>query len=616
MKERSLILCASIIAVTCALSMFYVMQQIRQTSEALQRDGIDIFNFTMQNDHNTDQLAYALLEFQRVRRAGAAVAGTPVVSSTGQPTLAVSQQAYIDRFDILYSTFRHISYSYLPRRGSEPRAQALLDAGRQFVAQHEALMRPEVEPTDRQIDGMVDDLIKLSRQVNVFGHWHYQYTSQLRDRIRHRLDELNRAFWFFGSLLLVSGVVLTLLLRRATRRMEQLNIRAERHKARLNKALDELTSGDNERRAQNRFIAAASHDLRQPLHALGLYLSALRSHVVSSDGQAILDNTHRSTEALTQLLNSLLDISRLDAGVIDVCEMDFPLNELLQPLYQTFLPDAMERGLDLNVPHSRLWVHTDRTLLDRILRNLVNNALHYTHQGSVSIEAVVEEDEVVVRVTDTGLGIPAIEQEAIFNEGYQLHNPERDRTKGLGLGLSIVRRLTHLLGLELRMDSIEGQGTRFEVVLRQAWPVIRSRGRDCSATVPVRREDPENVHGLAIMVIDDEQDVREGMQMLLESEGCEVVTADSAETAVRTLIRLDFVPDMIVADYRLRDDQTGSEAIARVREETNEDIPAMIITGDTSPTRLKEAAASGLQLLHKPVATDELFAAIRTLANR
>ncbi len=429
-------------------------------------------------------------------------------------------------------------------------------------------------------------------------------------------DELNDAFWFFGCLLIAAGIVLTVLLLRATRRLQQLNARALSSQAQLDKALDELSSGDNERRAQNRFIAAASHDLRQPLHALGLYLGALRGHVTSGDGHAILDSTHRSTEALTQLLNSLLDISRLDAGVVDIHEIPFELDELLQQLHQTFQPEALERGLTLETPLCGLWVDTDRNLLDRILRNLICNALNYTRQGSVRVEAAADPQTVLVQVIDTGPGIPAIEQEAIFNEYYQLHNPERDRTKGLGLGLSIVRRLSRLLEVELRMVSTEGKGTRFELLIPRALAMPTPDTAVMANQADHGLHSGENAQGLAIMVIDDENDVREGMQLLLGSEGCDVITADSADSAVVALIARDFVPELIIADYRLRDEQTGSDAIARVREETNEEVPAIIITGDTSPARLKEAVASGFQLLHKPVAGDELFAAIRHLVNR
>ena len=459
-------------------------------------------------------------------------------------------------------------------------------------------------------------LVALSCALSMFYVMH-----QIRLTIGHvesaqlleRLDRLDRAFWFFGSLLVASGVMLSLLLLRTTRRMARFNASARHAELQLSRALDDLNCGDNERRAQNRFIAAASHDLRQPVHALGLYLTALRTHVTTSDGQAILDSTDRSTEALTQLLNSLLDISRLDAGVVDIHEQPFALDELLQQLHRTFLPVAEQRGLTLLMPASGLWVDTDRTLLDRILRNLINNALNYTSRGSVTVDAGAGDAAVSIRVTDTGLGIPAIEQQAVFTEYYQLHNPERDRAKGLGLGLSIVRRLTRLLDIELAIQSEEGRGTRFELQV----PASAAAPQPDHATAPAApNTDAGAMAGLSIMVIDDERDVREGMQLLLGAEGCEVLTAEGAGAAVTLLSDHDLVPDLIIADYRLRDEQTGSDAIACVREELNKDVPAMIVTGDTSPDRLKEATGSGFCLLHKPVATQELFATIRQLVNR
>ena len=195
---------------------------------------------------------------------------------------------------------------------------------------------------------------------------------------------------------------------------------------------------------------------------------------------------------------------------------------------------------------------------------------------------------------------------------YQLQNPERDRHKGLGLGLSIVKRLTQLLGIELKINSSKGRGTTLQILLPKANTIDMARlgsrpGESVSGV-------PDELDGLSVLIIDDELDVLNGMRTLLTQYGCDVALADSGEQALKLVIANSCIPDLIIADYRLRNDQTGDTAIAQVREEVNTDVPAIIITGDTSPERLREALASGFLLLHKPVVIEDLLAVINTLA--
>ncbi len=594
MKERLLIAFASIATLICAASLFYVMYQTNRTRISLQDDGIDIFNYTMQNDRNTDAYAYALMDYK---------------SNRAQATEPASKAEYIERFDILWSAFRAVDGKWLGSHGQAAQTQEVIRSGRLLVSELEGLMSVDVSLTNAQIDTAALRARQLSDSISDLGALHYQNASILRDRIFLRMDNLNSAFWLLGSFLILSFAALLGLLTRATWRESALLKESRSTQLQLTTAIEELRSGDVERKAQNRFIAAASHDLRQPLHALGLYLSALPKHVKSNTGTAILANVNRSTEALSQLLNSLLDISKLDAGVVTIEQRSFALDALFEQLHQSFVPDAEARKLALDVHLSGLCVHSDRVLLDRILRNLISNAVTYTPKGSVTLSASLTGDMVLICVEDTGFGIPENEQQAIFNEYYQLHNPERDRTKGLGLGLSIVRRLTRLLDINLKIQSEVGKGTRFELI---AWPgsmefaeTIKDGSLKVVDTIPLQ--------GLTILVIDDERDVREGMETLMGQMGCRVITADSALGARQQLIESEIVPDLIIADYRLPNEQTGDVAIQQVREELNEDVPAMIITGDTSPARLREATASGFKLLHKPVVADELFSSIRQL---
>jgi CheY-like chemotaxis protein len=245
-------------------------------------------------------------------------------------------------------------------------------------------------------------------------------------------------------------------------------------------------------------------------------------------------------------------------------------------------------------------------LVERILRNLVSNAVRYTERGRILVGCRRREHAIALQVWDTGVGIPTDEQARVFEEYYQVGNPERDQTKGLGLGLAIVRRLAELLGCELELRSEPGRGSCFEFTL----PLAKD--------APIAAEpSPENRRGALarglIVVVDDEQAIRQATASLLTGWGFHVVAAASGDEAVARLSAASAPPDLIICDYRLRGEENGLGAIERLRSEYNESIPAMLITGDTAPDRLAEAQASGLLLLHKPVSNSKLRAAIVNL---
>ena len=257
-------------------------------------------------------------------------------------------------------------------------------------------------------------------------------------------------------------------------------------------------------------------------------------------------------------------------------------------------------------------MRTDRVLLERILGNLVSNAIRYTRHGHVALCARRRDAHVVITVEDTGPGIPEREREAVFDEYYQVDLPSAERGHGLGLGLSIVHRLARLLELELTVES-SSEGTSFELLV----PLGDERAVATPSPESAQpRFDGVHFDGLTVLVIDDDRDVRDGMHLLLEQRSCRVMAAESAREARAAIVAEEAIPDIVVADYRLRDGQTGDDAIAEVREEVNEDVPALIVTGDTSPDRLREASASGFRLLNKPVVPEELFDAIGELAGR
>jgi CheY-like chemotaxis protein/anti-sigma regulatory factor (Ser/Thr protein kinase) len=302
------------------------------------------------------------------------------------------------------------------------------------------------------------------------------------------------------------------------------------------------------------------------------------------------------------LFSALLDISRLDAGVVEARPKAFPLQPLIERICREHADEAEAKGILLISRPTRAVAYSDPVLVERILRNLISNAVRYTQEGGVLVGCRGRE-AVRVEVWDTGFGIPAELHEQVFEEYFQLANPERDRTKGLGLGLAIVRRLTELLQCDLRLRSRPGRGSCFSITL--------PRAEVADDAVEAVGEAPLLAAGRGhVLVVDDEAAICAAMSELLSGWGYRVTTAQSGEEA---LALIGERPDMLVCDYRLREGETGIAVIGRVRERYGADIPAMLITGDTAPDRLAEAQASGLVLLHKPVSNGKLRAAMVNL---
>lgn len=358
--------------------------------------------------------------------------------------------------------------------------------------------------------------------------------------------------------------------------------------------------------AKSRFLAAASHDLRQPLHAMGLFLSALGNREHDPRKLEIIEDMGKSTEALNGLFNSLLDVSRLDAEIIEFNPTHLPAASMFDALRAQFMQQAINKGIALQIEAGNQVLFSDAILLERVLRNLVSNAIQYTYSGRISLNCEDNMDgSKLITLRDTGIGIPAESKEDVFSEYYQLNNPERDRSKGLGLGLSIVRRLCELMDLSLEMDSVEGHGTVFRLVV--------PGGDPAQIIAPSTPSASKSAQGRVVLVVDDEPQVLQSMRHMLEGWGCEVMLAESARDALRVIALSDESPEVILSDYRLRDNHSGVDAVAAIRESLETRIPAIIITGDTSPERLKEVKRTGLQLLHKPVNPDELHDTMQRL---
>ena len=355
-------------------------------------------------------------------------------------------------------------------------------------------------------------------------------------------------------------------------------------------------------RAKSRFLAAASHDLRQPMHALGLFVGQLNDMIQYPEARKIVDQVRASVEAMEQLLNALLDISKLDAGVLSPQIDDFPLATLLQRMENNFAAEAKAKGLRLRVLPCRLAVRSDPLLLERIVMNLVSNAVRYTERGGIIVGCRRRGKRVRIDVWDTGVGIPDDKQREIFQEFIQLGNPERDRSRGLGLGLAIVERLARLLNHRIDLASTPGRGSRFSIELPAGDVQQTSQVRRAPAPVT------NSLSGLFVVVVDDEALVRAGMEGVLHGWGCHVVNAGSGDEALALLGEHERTPDVIISDYRLRENKTGIEVINRLRTHYATAIPAALISGDTAPERLREAKDSGYPLLHKPVSPAKLRA--------
>ncbi|HUW35971.1 MAG TPA: hybrid sensor histidine kinase/response regulator, partial [Rhodocyclaceae bacterium] len=356
--------------------------------------------------------------------------------------------------------------------------------------------------------------------------------------------------------------------------------------------------------AKSRFLASASHDLRQPMHALVMFMDRLMHLPHDDETRHLIGRIDASVRALQNLLDALLDISRLEAGVLRARPRHFPVRDLFEQLGDDLNATAEERGLTLKLRPSPLWLTSDPVLLHRILLNLVSNALRYTRRGGVLVVCRRRGSNARIEVWDSGIGIPLESQAEIFKEFVQLANPERDRNQGLGLGLAIVERTARLLDHPLTVNSLPGVGSRFAIEVPIAPP---------DAAVPAAAAPPQGqFEGLRVLVIDDDALARQGLTVLLESWGCRVSAAEDAEQALM-LACGENQPDLVACDYRLRHGQNGIGALALLRERCGLAAPALLISGDTDPGLMKSAAEAGIPLLHKPVQPARLRALMHRL---
>ena len=363
--------------------------------------------------------------------------------------------------------------------------------------------------------------------------------------------------------------------------------------------------------AKSRFLAAASHDLRQPIHALGMFVARLAQLSHDAPTRELIGHLEASVRALQNLLDGLLDISRLESRAVQIKLQKFPLNELFQRLDQDLAATAMEKGLRLRIRPCTVWVQSDPVLLYRILLNLAGNALRYTEHGGVVVACRPTRDATKARIEvwDSGLGIAPEHQAAVFREFYQIGNPARLSPQGLGLGLNIVQRSCQLLDHPLQLASQLGVGTR----LRLTVPVVEP-DRPPAGASRAQASENQGGQGSAVLVIEDDDLVRQALVGLLQSWEFEVAQASSLADA-QNLIQNGFIPGLIISDYRLNGAAHGVDAILQLRQQLAQPVPACLISADTDPALQQAARAAHLTLLHKPVRPAKLRSLLNRLLN-
>lgn len=355
-------------------------------------------------------------------------------------------------------------------------------------------------------------------------------------------------------------------------------------------------------RAKSRFLAAASHDLRQPVHALGLFVAQLREVRDASAQERIIEKVEVSTAAVSELIEALLDISKLDAGTVESQPVEFALQPLLERVGQAFSFAARAKDLRLRVRPTPLRVHSDSLLLERILLNLTANAVRYTKEGGVVVGVRKRGTRARIEVWDTGLGISPEDQRHIFEEFYRVGDRRHETAQGLGLGLAIVQRLARLLGLEISMRSVPGAGSVFAI------EVPLASGAFMSVVPMTKSRDATRFDGLAVLLVDDDASAREAAEGLLAQWGCRVLSASGGKEARDLLAAGAPKPAVIICDYRLGPSELGTHVVQAIRADLGMNIPAVIISADSSATSLQEITAAGLHLLRKPLKAAQLRA--------
>ncbi len=438
----------------------------------------------------------------------------------------------------------------------------------------------------------IDDPEKL-RRIN----------EALVSRVERSMEQQGNAFTLFQTAINLENRVRarTEELRATLRHLEQSN-------------LELIAAKENAEQAnlsKTRFLAAASHDILQPLNAAHLSISALAELQGSEEGRTLARQVERSLETMEDLLRTLLDISKLDAGVVEPEIGDVALEPLFSALRSDFKPFAENKGLRLSFRPTHAVVRSDRTLLRRILQNIISNAIRYTRKGGVLVGVRHRGETIRIDVVDTGRGIPGDQRRAVFEEFHRGNVAgDAELSGGLGLGLAIVKRMVDALGHRVDFSSAMGSGTVFHVEV----PAARTQHTELAAqSAEPDRPRGYGLFGTKVLLVENDQAVLEAMRALLERWRCEVRAATSTGEAIEALSDAAFSPDIIIADQHLDHGDLGSTTIGQAREALKRAVPALIITADASEVLARTARASGIELMRKPVKPAELRALLAHL---
>jgi two-component system, sensor histidine kinase len=386
-------------------------------------------------------------------------------------------------------------------------------------------------------------------------------------------------------------------------------IRDVTERKRVERALEEARrEAEHANRAKSRFLATASHDLRQPLQTLGLLNGALRRMTKDPECREVLAQQEQAIDAMSGLLNALLDISKLESGAIKLALTDFPLAPLFEELRRDFAGVATSKGLRFGADIPASEVHSDPALVIQLLRNLLSNAVKYTRAGAVELRSVTRDGRVRIEVSDTGIGIASDQVPLIFDEFYQIGVSPNSSREGFGLGLSIVQRIARLLDIRVDVASKPGAGSVFAIEL----PAATSAPKHAEETSHQQTSIEADPGGHRVLLVEDEPGVRNAMRMLLDIEGYRVIAAATADEALSELeAGPDF--DLVVSDYHLEAGRPGTEVIAAARARLGQSLKAILVTGDTSSAIREMQADANLRIISKPINSNKLLDVVREL---
>lgn len=579
-----------VLACLCLIALVALVTNAQKTRQQFANKTPVALNQLLQTDHAEDLFAKSLRELK----------ASLTEPDTTESDQAFKQEVVKSRFEILWTTLDDFAARYPFHAVPADLAESTLSKIDNFIDLAEPHMASTYQLTAQDTDALLVESNQLAISIRAIGRGYYVQIIKQADAVDSQVKKLYGYMRIFIMLLLLTGGLGIGLLVHTNRRTNKLFYDAKNARSELALTVDELRSGKREQKAKDSFIASASHDLRQPLHALGLFLNNLDRYI-KPEGREALAGAMTCKEDLNLLFNSILDLSRLDAGFVNIEKKDFNLRQMVTNLHSELQPKAEANNIKLRLNYNgdSSFAQSDPILINRITRNLLENAITHSEASVISLTYDCIAPGCAITISDDGCGIPKSEHEAIFTEFYQLNNPERDRSKGMGLGLSIVKRLTSLLNLKLEITSSEDAGTQFRVVLpRSDYQPSLEQPIETQKTVT---PDYSNLAGAVVVVVDDDANIRKAMHMMLSEHGMVSVCAETSDEALEALAERQLQPDIIIADYRLREHLTGDVVINELQEAIEYPIPGLIITGDTSPQRMATLKDSGFDILHKPV---------------